>query len=147
MEISEDMITIAEKNSSEYGMNDRVEYIKGDARSMPFEDNYFDAAFTNGSLHEWAYPEEIMNELTRVLKPGGRYIISDMKRNMSPLIKWSLWLFAQPKEIRTGLISSINAAYTLLEIECLVKTTALQSSKVTQNMMGIVITGQKSKAS
>jgi ubiquinone/menaquinone biosynthesis C-methylase UbiE len=147
LEISEDMITIAEKNSIEYGLKNRVEYIKGDARIMPFDNNYFDAAFTNGSLHEWAYPEEIMNEIARVLKPGGKYIISDMKRNMSPLIKWSLWLFTQPKEIRAGLISSIDAAYTIPEIKRLIKKTNLQNSEIIQNMLGIVITGHKSFAS
>lgn len=143
LEISEDMMKIAQRNSIEYGLQDRIEYIKGDARKMPFEDNYFDVAFTNGSLHEWEYPEEIMNEIARVLKPGGRYIITDMKRNMNPFMKWALWLLAKPKEMRCGLISSINASYTLSEIEHLVTKTQLKSSMVTQNMIGIEIAGQK----
>jgi ubiquinone/menaquinone biosynthesis C-methylase UbiE len=143
LEISEDMISIARRNSVEYGLQDRIEYFKGDARKMPFDDDYFDAAFTNGSLHEWEYPEEIMNEIARVLKPGGRYIITDMKRDMNPFMKWALWLFAKQKEMRRGLISSINASYTLSEIKHLVKKTQLKSSMITQNMIGIEIAGQK----
>jgi ubiquinone/menaquinone biosynthesis C-methylase UbiE len=84
-----------------------------------------------------------MDEIARVLKPGGRYIITDMKRDMSPFMKWALWLIAKPREIRRGLISSINAAYTLSEIKHLVTKTRLQSSTITQNIMGIEIVGQK----
>ena len=81
------MIAIAQRNAGEYGLADRVEYVKGDARNMPFEDAYFDAVFSNGSLHEWAHPEDILNEIARVLKPGGRYCISDLRRDMNPLVE------------------------------------------------------------
>jgi len=55
LEISPDMITIAERNAKEYGLQNRANYVKGDAREMPFDDNTFDGAFTNGSLlaREW----------------------------------------------------------------------------------------------
>jgi ubiquinone/menaquinone biosynthesis C-methylase UbiE len=47
----------------EYGFKRRVEYVSGDAREMPFDDNSFDAVFTNGSLQEWAEPRNIFNEI------------------------------------------------------------------------------------
>jgi ubiquinone/menaquinone biosynthesis C-methylase UbiE len=144
LEISEDMIAIARKNAAEYSLSDRVEYFKGDAQKMPFEDKYFDAVFTNGSLHEWAHPENILNEIARVLKPGGRYFISDMRRDMNILAKWFLLLMCQPKSIRPGLITSINAAYILPEIEIMLPKTRLQGWQVKKNFLGIVITGQKS---
>lgn len=143
LEISEDMIAVTKKNATEYRVNGRAEYVKGDAQKMPFPDGYFDAVFTNGSLHEWAQPEAIFNEIARVLKPGGRYFISDMKRDMNFLAKWFLLLFCKPKNMRPGLISSINAAYTLSEIENIVAKTRLQDWHASKNFMGIVITGQK----
>jgi ubiquinone/menaquinone biosynthesis C-methylase UbiE len=143
LEISEDMIAVAKKNAAEYGLTGRAEYVKGDAQRMPFKDGYFDAVFTNGSLHEWAYPEEILNEIARVLKPGGRYFISDMRRDMSILAKWFLLLMCKPKNMRPGLISSINASYTLREIENIVTQTRLQGWQAKKNFLGIVITGQK----
>ena len=75
LDISEDMIFIARRNAADYGLTHRVEYLNGDARKMPFEDDHFDAVFSNGSLHEWARPEEILNEIARVVKPGGKYFI------------------------------------------------------------------------
>jgi ubiquinone/menaquinone biosynthesis C-methylase UbiE len=147
MDISEDMLEIARRNAAEYDLTDRVKYVKGDAQKMPFGSNYFDAVFTNGSLHEWSHPEKIMDEIVRVLKPGGRYCISDMKRDMSPLLKWLMYYaMARPKEIRPGLISSINASYTIGEIEAMLPETQLQGYHVTKNLMGIVISGQKPPA-
>jgi len=124
-------------------MEGRIEYVKGDARRMPFENDYFDAVFSNGSLHEWARPSEILDEIARVLKPGGRYCISDLKRDMNPFLKWFLWLNTRPKEIRPGLITSINAAYTISEIKELLAGTQLHEWSVSKNLIGLVITGQK----
>lgn len=141
LDISDDMITIAQRNAKDYGLADRVEYVRGDACKMPFEDSYFDAVFSNGSLHEWAHPEDILNEISRVLKPGGRYCISDLKRDMNPLMKRFLWIMTQPKSIRPGLITSINASYIIAEINTLLPKTSLQGWHVAANPFGIVIAG------
>ena len=141
LDISEDMIAIAERNAAEYGLAERVEYVKGDAYKMPFENDYFDAVFSNGSLHEWEHQEGILDEIARVLKPGGRYCVSDLRRDMNPLMKWLMWLFTKPKEIRPGLITSINAAYTKDEIEAMLLRTQLQGWQVNKNTIGLVISG------
>jgi ubiquinone/menaquinone biosynthesis C-methylase UbiE len=143
LEISEDMITLARKNAAEYGLSGRVEFYQGDAQKMPFEDNHFDAVFTNGSLHEWAHPENIFNEIARVIKPGGRFIISDLRRDIIVPIKWFLWLTVKPSGMRPGLLTSINATYVLPEIEAMLAKTNLQGWNAKKNILGIVITGQK----
>ena len=143
LEISPDMIAIAERNAKEYGLQDRVTYVKGDAREMPFDDNTFDAAFTNGSLHEWSQPKQILNGIHRVLKPGGRYLISDLRRDMNPLVKWLMWIFTKPKEIRPGLVSSINASYTPEEIRAMLDESDLTQPTIGTAPMGLVVTGVK----
>ena len=143
LDISEEMIAIAERNAKEYGLTERVKYVEADASQMPFEDEYFDAAFSNGSLHEWAQPEAILNEIARVLKQGGRYCISDLRRDMTSIMKWLMWFFTKPKEIRPGLVSSINAAYTVREIQNMLLKTQLQGWHVRKNIIGLVISGQK----
>jgi len=143
LDISEDMIAIAERNAAEYGLEERVTYVQGDASVMPFENDYFDSVFTNGSLHEWAHPEAIINEIARVLKPGGNYCISDLRRDMSSFIKWFMWFVTRPKEIRPGLLTSIKASYIVPEIESMLSKTQLKSWHVKGNIMGLVISGQK----
>jgi ubiquinone/menaquinone biosynthesis C-methylase UbiE len=144
LEISPEMINMAEKNAREYGLEERVKYVWGDAQKMPFENNTFDGVFTNGSLHEWSQPRMILDELFRVLKPGAKYFVSDLRRDMSPLMKWFMRLVTKPKEIRPGLTSSINASYTVEEIESILAETSLKEHKVKKPMIGFVITGVKS---
>lgn len=143
LDISVDMLAIARRNAAEYGMTGRVKYIGGDARNMPFQDECFDAVFTNDSLHEWAHPEEILNEIYRVLKPGGKYLFSDLRRDVIGPVKWLLWMAIGKKEMRQGLISSFNATYTMPEAKALLARTRLRGWRVSQNPLGLVISGEK----
>ena len=143
IEISAEMITIAEQNTKEYGFEDRIEYVHSDAKHLPFEDNDFDGVFSNGSLHEWAQPESIFNEIYRVLKSGGKYFISDLRRNINPLLKWFMYAMTKPKEIRPGFISSINAAFTVEEIQDLCNQTKLNDAIISKTIIGLEIKGIK----
>jgi ubiquinone/menaquinone biosynthesis C-methylase UbiE len=143
LDISSDMVAVAERNAKEYGLSSRVEYIQSSGDKMPFDNTMFDAVFTNGSLHEWADPKNTWNEIWRVLKTGGRVFISDLRRDMFFLMRWFLYIASKPKEIRPGLISSINAAYTPTELRDLLKDTKLANCEVAGNMIGLNITGKK----
>jgi ubiquinone/menaquinone biosynthesis C-methylase UbiE len=145
LDISPEMIRVAERNAGEYGLTDRVKYVEGNAMQMPFEDGRFDAVFSNGALHEWEQPERVLDEVHRVLKLGGRLCITDLRRDMNPLMKWMMWLATKPREIRAGLMSSINAAYTVREIEGLLqgKGTKLKGCTARAGVAGLVISGKK----
>ena len=144
IEISQEMINLAEKNARKYGLVERVKYVEGDAQKMPFENKIFDGIFTNESLHEWSQTKMILDELFRVLKPGGIYFISDLRRDIRPFMKWFIKLVTKPKEEQPSLMSSINASYTIEEIESILAETSLKEHKVKKNIMGFVITGVKS---
>jgi hypothetical protein len=77
------------------------------------------------------------------LKPAGKYLISDMRRDMNPLVKSFLKLMTKPKEIRHGLIPSISASYTVQEVQSILSKTDLKPSKVEKTTMGFIITGEK----
>lgn len=143
VEISPDMIKIAQKNANDYGLNNRVEYIISDAQNLPFKENSFDAVFTNGSLHEWQNPKQIFNEIHRVLKPDGNYFISDLRRDNSIFIKWFLYIACKPREIRSGLVSSLNAAYIKSEITLVLLESKLNEAVVKINPIGFEIIGRK----
>jgi len=143
LDISPDMVELARKNARDYGMESRTEYVVSPGDTMPFEDQSFDAVFTNGSLHEWAKPEQTMDEIWRVLKSGGRVFISDFRRDMNFLIRWVLWFTAKPKAIRPGLLTSINAAYTRNELAGLIRKTRLANCSISSNCIGLTIIGVK----
>lgn len=139
LDISPDMLAICRRNARDYGLSDRATYVESKGQSMPFEDNYFDAVFTNGSLHEWENPVAVMNEIARVLKPGGRYFISDLRRDMNPLLRWFMWLGCRPKEMRPGLTTSVNAAYAPDELKKIVYSSQLHEPNVRSNAIGLSV--------
>jgi len=140
-EISPAMIRFAEKNAAEYGISAR--YVQGNCMKMPFADESFDTVISNGSLHEWENPMLAFNEIYRVLRTGGRYCITDLRRDVHPFKKAMVYFSTQPKEMRPGLVTSLNAAYTVLEITELLSQSNLHAASVTSDFFGLCIAGQK----
>ena len=142
LEISPAMIRIAQKNANEYGFGNRTSYIQGNCLEMPFGDNTFDGVISNSSLHEWESPKKVFSEIHRVLKPGGRFCIGDLRRNISPFSKWMMLPMCRPKEMRPGFSSSLNASYTADELTDILKQTAILEYAITQDFTGVTITGK-----
>lgn len=143
LDISPDMISVARRNAAEYGFIERAEYVESIGATMPFDDNQFDASFSNGSMHEWADVSKVLAEIWRVLKPGGRLFLSDLRRDMFAPVKWFMWLVTKPKEIRPGLITSINAAYTPREVKALLAESRFTDFTVSSNPMGLQVVADK----
>ena len=143
LDISEDMVALAQRNAEACGMSGRAEYVRGNAAKLPFSDESFDAVFTASSLHEWSEPEETLREAWRILKPGGRLLVMDFRRDMFPVLKWLLWLVAKPKEIRPGLLTSLRAAYTPEEAKVLIREAGLLSCEIEASQAGLKVTGTK----
>jgi ubiquinone/menaquinone biosynthesis C-methylase UbiE len=144
-EISRDMIKLAEKNAREYGFEARTSYVEGNCMQMPLNNEAFDAVLSNGSMHEWEEPVRVFNEIFRVLKAGGLYCITDMRRDVNPFIKWAIYLSARPKEIRPGFLTSLNASYTVNEIQYLLNKSELKNAAVTKEFFGLCISGKKDR--
>lgn len=53
----------------------RAEYVLGDAAKMPFGDDEFDAVTCLGALYLVEDAEAVMNELVRVVRPGGKVVV------------------------------------------------------------------------
>ena len=143
LDISPNMIEIAKHNAAEYELTERVRYLLADASDMPFENDQFDCVFSSASLHEWAQPKLIMNEIARVLKPDGSYYITDLRRCMSNLWKWVVWFLARPKEVRPYFIASVNESYMIKDVKNILRDTQLRNSSVSKALYGLAIKGQK----
>lgn len=143
LDISPDMQVLAMKNAKSYNLTDRTKYELGQSDKMPFQNDSFDAVFSNGSLHEWNNPVGAFNEIHRVLKPGGKYFISDLRRDVNFFMYGFLWLGVRPTQMRPGLSTSVGAAYTANEITEILQKSLLNDAKVKTNLIGLEITGMK----
>lgn len=146
-EISREMIKLAEKNAKDYGFEKRASYIEGNCMQLPFADCSFDAVFSNGSLHEWEDPIRVSNEINRVLRPNGILCITDMRRDVNPLIKWLIYSSTKPKEIRPGFLTSLAASYTVDEIKELLSQSEIKKPVVSKEFFGLCISAKKAALS
>ncbi|MFI8929199.1 class I SAM-dependent methyltransferase [Streptomyces sp. NPDC053474] len=142
VDISEAMVRRARGNAVEYGVAEQCAYACGDVLALPYEDGRFAHAFSASSLHEWADPVRALAEIHRVLRPGGRYCVMDLRRD----IDRTTFQFMKANiaaDMRPGFRSSIRSSYIRSEVEAVLRDAALTTAAVTEVQMGIVIAGRK----
>lgn len=76
LDISRTFIQIASANAREAGVS--VDFQHGDAERMPFADGSFDRIVCQAAFKNFARPVTALNEMYRVLRPGGHAVIQDM---------------------------------------------------------------------
>jgi SAM-dependent methyltransferase len=81
------MIEVARANADRAADDDRREpsFVLGDVASLPFPDASFDVVVSTLSLHHWADPRAGLSEIGRVLRPGGRALVWDLRPGLVPL--------------------------------------------------------------
>lgn len=83
VDLSKNSAEAARRNLQLEKVEDRAELVSGDARELPFPDSSFDVVLSNLCLHnikEREGRQKAIREIGRVLKPGGKAVISDMAR-------------------------------------------------------------------
>jgi len=79
LDISETFVEIARKNAREAGVE--VDFRCGNASGMPFGDNSFDLIVCRAAFKNFTDPVGALREMRRVLKPGGRAVIIDLRKD------------------------------------------------------------------
>jgi len=71
MDISREMLEIAQKSIEKNSLKKRITLITGDVNQMPFQDEFAELIFSRGSMFFWKDLSTSFKEIYRVLKPGG----------------------------------------------------------------------------
>jgi len=82
LDISETFVRIAAEKAKEAGVS--VEFRRGNAAAMPFDDNTFDFIVCRAAFKNFADPVRALNEMHRVLMPRGKALIIDLRPDASP---------------------------------------------------------------
>jgi len=78
LDISRTMVEIARENATTAGVT--VDFEHGDATAMPFADASFDLIVCQAAFKNFRRPVSALDEMHRVLRPGGLAVIQDMRK-------------------------------------------------------------------
>jgi len=82
LDISHTFVRIATENARQAGV--AVEFRQGNASEMPYPDASFDFVVCRAAFKNFSDPMGALNEIYRVLRPGGRASVLDLRRESSP---------------------------------------------------------------
>jgi glycosyltransferase involved in cell wall biosynthesis/ubiquinone/menaquinone biosynthesis C-methylase UbiE len=84
LELAQGHLELAKENFALRGLPG--EFVPGDAENIPFPDGEFDVVYSNGVIHHIPDTQRVIEEMHRVLKPGGKAIVMVYREN-----SWAYW--------------------------------------------------------
>ncbi|MBK9116081.1 MAG: arsenite methyltransferase [Betaproteobacteria bacterium] len=95
LDMTDDMLALAEENKRASGLAN-VEFLKGEIEHIPLPDDSVDVIISNCVINLSGDKDRVLREAFRVLKPGGRFAVSDVvvRGDVPPAIRRNMELWA-----------------------------------------------------
>jgi ubiquinone/menaquinone biosynthesis C-methylase UbiE len=143
LDISHTLVEIARRNAAE--ANVKVDFQLGNASRMPFPAGTFDFLLCRAAFKNFSEPVRALQEMHRVLKPGGKALIIDLRRDAAReavnqyvdglRLSWASALFTKGA-FRFMLL---KRAYTKNDFERMISQTGFRSFEIRQELIGMEI--------
>lgn len=143
LDVSESFVKIARKNAESAGVD--VDFRLGNASEMPFGDSQFDFVFCSAAFKNFTDPVGALREMRRVLKPGGKALIVDLRKDASPAEIDSEVDRIGGSGVNKAIVRFtfrnllLKRAYTKPQIEQFVAQTGFRQAEISQNAIGLEI--------
>jgi len=149
LDISSTFVEIARANAASARV--QAEFQRGDASRMPFDGERFDYIVCRAAFKNFSAPVAALQEMYRVLKPGGRALIIDLRRDAS---RDSLKQAA--RGMKAGAVNQAivyltfrfmltRRAYTKVEFERMAGQTGFQTAEIRENLIGLEVLLEKGR--
>jgi ubiquinone/menaquinone biosynthesis C-methylase UbiE len=148
IDLSDEMLAEAERYARRSGLEDRITFKRGNVAQIPFPDSSLDLVVSTLSLHHWSDPVGVLDEIVRVLRPGGSFLVFDLRRDMTGPFYLLLWFVTRcvvPRALRqvNEPLGSRDAAFTPREATKLAAQSRLTGWRVTHGPLWLIIEGAK----
>jgi ubiquinone/menaquinone biosynthesis C-methylase UbiE len=143
LDISQSFVQIAQAKAKEAGV--AVDFRHGNAANMPFEANMFDFMICVAAFKNFTEPAPALREMHRVLKPGGKALINDLRGDASPEDISALVKSLELNPINAYMTKwtfkhiLLKNAYTKAGMEQLIAQTEFASYKILEDNVSLAI--------
>jgi len=147
LDISKTFVDIARRNAAEAGV--RVDFRRGSASDIPFAGEAFHFVFCRAAFKNFTEPVRALQEMYRILKPGGEAVIIDLRRDASrECIEQavdSMDLSAVNAFITkmTFRFMLLKRAYTAREFETMISKTNFPIAEIKETLIGLEVSLKK----
>lgn len=115
IDISQGMLEVAKEKIAKRGLGDHISVQLGDSEALPFETAYFDAVTVAFGVRNFENIQQGLNEIQRVLKPGGKAIVLEFSNPKAfPIKQLYPFYFKRVLPFFGKIFSKDNSAYTYL---------------------------------
>jgi ubiquinone/menaquinone biosynthesis C-methylase UbiE len=150
LDISKTFVEIARANAAKAAV--RVDFQQGNASDMPFPDERFDFLVCCAAFKNFTEPQLALDEMYRVLKPGGKALIVDLRKD-TPMKSINQAI----KEMNVGAINGVitrmtfrfmllKRAYTRAGFEQMISATKFNDVQIRENLIALEIFLSKASA-
>lgn len=93
LDFCQDMLDVALENVNKTSYKDCIELVQGNAIDLPFKDNTFDCCTIGFALRNVPDVRKTIQEMSRVVKPGGKVINLELSKPNAPVFKQAYHLY------------------------------------------------------
>ncbi|HXD93190.1 MAG TPA: class I SAM-dependent methyltransferase [Bacteroidia bacterium] len=139
MDISKDLVEVCIRNAKEAGV--KIDFIQGNVSNMPFNENAFNFIICVLAFKNFKEPLKSLQEMYRVLKPGGTALIIDLNKQATMKVTKKVAENMGLKGLKAYVAAAIqrSGAYSKKEFETFISETEFKDYEIKNNDIGFSV--------